>query len=156
MLLIYILIANSSLSKSEPQISSDDLDLFNPFQNRMNTHYHDAALGSWDLQVKALGYMARRQAWGSTLFLQITYAGIKKKKIKTDLPLLLQPFHVVLQLRSLAQPCCSFRSTFKSYLCTLLQCSTYMTLQVSNLPKPKASTFLSAHHSMGLIVKDLP
>lgn len=86
MLLIYILIANSSLSKSEPQISSDDLDLFNPFQNRMNTHYHDAALGSWDLQVKALGYMARRQAWGSTLFLQITYAGIKKKNQNRSSP----------------------------------------------------------------------
>lgn len=99
------------------------------------------ALGSWDLQVKALGHMARRQAWGSTLFPQITYAGIKKNNIKTDLPLLLQLFHVVLQPRSLAQPCCSFRSAFKNYLCTLPQSSTYMTLQVSNLSKPKASTF---------------
>lgn len=96
------------------------------------------ALGSWDLQVKALGHMARRQAWGSTLFPQITYAGIKKNNIKTDLPLLLQLFHVVLQPRSLAQPCCSFRSAFKNYLCTLPQSSTYMTLQVSNLSKTKS------------------
>lgn len=40
---IYILIVNSPIYKSEPQISSDDLDLFNPFQNRINTYYHDAA-----------------------------------------------------------------------------------------------------------------